>query len=79
MQAYPNPFQNKTAIRYSNTEVGDTRIELLDAMGKIVEQTKLTAKAGEIFVGQGLSAGVYFVRIQSDFGHSETLKLIKQQ
>jgi len=79
MQAYPNPFQNKTAVRYSNTEVGDTRIELLDAMGKIVEQTKLTAKAGEIFVGQGLSAGVYFVRIQSDFGHSETLKLIKQQ
>ncbi len=78
IQSFPNPFQINTSIRYSNAENGKTTLELFDAMGKILEQTILESQSGEISVGEKLSAGIYFVRISSDLGYSETLKLVKQ-
>lgn len=79
IQSYPNPFQSNTFIRYSNAESGKSTLEIFDALGKVLEQTILDKSNGEISVGEQLPAGIYFARINSALGQSQTLKLVKQQ
>lgn len=66
---YPNPFKNELNIQ---SKLNIKNIEIYNAAGQKVLQSKEKSIST-----QGLTAGVYFVRIQTDKG-TETIKLIKK-
>ena len=80
--AYPNPFNSSTHLRYSLPLDGDVDIRLYDILGKELEVvTKDFKPAGEYGVDLhlgNLESGVYICRIRSGrFSDSKKLLLIK--
>ncbi|MBI3518432.1 MAG: T9SS type A sorting domain-containing protein [Bacteroidetes bacterium] len=65
---YPNPSSEKVFIEFNSNESKQMNIELFDLLGNIVLTTPITSSLGENKVElnlQGLSNGVYFVRINN--------------
>ncbi|MCF6342634.1 MAG: T9SS type A sorting domain-containing protein, partial [Bacteroidales bacterium] len=65
---YPNPFIDKTTIRYVLPETGQVKLEVYDAMGRLVRTlVDQTQEAGTQTIGfartGGLLDGIYFYRI----------------
>ncbi len=71
-QNFPNPFNSKTTIGYELSDVRGINLNVINVHGQVV--TNLVSKkqpAGEYqvpFDASGLSAGVYFYRLQVDGG-----------
>lgn len=67
-QAYPNPFNPVTSIRYSVPQKGTVVIRVYDALGRSVE----TLASGELLPGSytaqwdagGLPSGIYIIRLE---------------
>lgn len=76
---YPNPFNNTTNFHVSINETGDYKLEIFNTAGqKITTILNLRLLPGEYetrWDANGLSSGVYFVRLSS-MGRVETEKII---
>jgi hypothetical protein len=78
--AYPNPFSNKAAVRFSLKKAGKYTVSLYTANGKQVRQLKnATGNAGELVQidvdGGSLPAGLYLVKFVAN-NETQTLKLV---
>ncbi|PWB74273.1 hypothetical protein C3F09_04150 [candidate division GN15 bacterium] len=81
-QNYPNPFNPSTVISYSLPSRTNVQLDVIDLLGRTVQSRDLGAQdAGEHqlqFNASGLASGVYFYRIQTDFGvQSRKMMLLK--
>ncbi|MCW9066069.1 MAG: T9SS type A sorting domain-containing protein [Ignavibacteriaceae bacterium] len=69
IQAYPNPFNSETHIRYSIPESGKVAIIVYDVLGRkvetLVDDFKQNGNYELTFNANELSSGVYFYRITS--------------
>jgi uncharacterized delta-60 repeat protein len=78
-QNYPNPFNPSTKIEFNLPESGNVKLEVFDITGKMVsELVDGTYNAGSYsvnFDANGISAGVYYYRIQFN-GISEVKKMM---
>jgi hypothetical protein len=77
--SFPNPFQERTTIRYELPEEREVTIAVHDARGRKV-RTLLRGEAQRgrqetTFAAEGLASGVYFVRMQAG-DYRETRKLV---
>lgn len=80
LQAFPNPFNPSTTVRFSVAQTGPATVLLYDALGREAMQIfRGTAAAGEIYqrsvAAQHLASGLYIVRIESG-GVSRSIKLM---
>ena len=66
LTAWPNPFSEKTTLEWSQAEAGEARLDVFDATGRAVFSKKISAEKGaNRFALDGLSVGLFFVKIQS--------------
>jgi hypothetical protein len=74
LRASPSPFTTRTSICYSQAAPGRTRVDILDATGRVVcKLVDADLAAGEHRVawngrdkqGRAVAAGVYFCRLQA--------------
>ena len=85
---YPNPFRNRTIIRYTIQDTGykiqDISLKIYDISGRLVKSFSLTTDYcalgtiswdGTDDSGRRLSSGVYFVHLEAD-GYKEVEKVI---
>lgn len=81
-QNYPNPFQDRTMIRFTLPEIMDIELSIFDLTGKQVKTFKavsLSAGTHEFeFKSSGFPAGVYYYRLSSDrFISTQAMTMIK--
>lgn len=79
VNVYPNPFTNKTTIRYNLRESGEVNLSVYDIQGKevatLVNGNQNAGAYNQVFDGNGLSNGVYVYKLQTSSG-VQTGKLI---
>ena len=80
LEAFPNPFQNWTTIKFS-TESEWAELSIFDALGakiRVLVDRDMQAGQHEVrFDANGLPAGTYFYRLQLN-GRVRTRRFIKQ-
>ncbi len=60
LKAFPNPFQNKTTIKISNTNINNAELTIVDAFGKTVRVIS-NIQSNEITIERAeLANGIYF-------------------
>lgn len=69
--ASPNPFQETISIDYAQVLL-PAALEVVNALGQIVEQRTLEYSEGNLQLGQNWDTGIYFIKISD-----QTLKVIK--
>ncbi|MEO0108254.1 MAG: right-handed parallel beta-helix repeat-containing protein [candidate division WOR-3 bacterium] len=83
----PNPFGNKTTIRYAISQAGPTQVKICDLTGRVVRmlvnQNQLPGRYSLTWnrtddLGRQLAEGVYFVRLSAP-GFEETQKALVTQ
>ena len=77
-QNYPNPFNPSTIISFSVVKSANTRIEIYDILGRLVNAKEFFLQGGDYSIKyEGLgSAGIYFYTIKSG-SKSITKKMIQ--
>ncbi len=79
IKSYPNPFSNQTTIELTLHNAGQVNIGISDITGKIVVTLVSGYKQEGIhkinWNAEGLPAGIYFLRLQTN-GVSESRKLL---
>lgn len=76
-KVFPNPITNGAATIRLNKVYNKIDVVISDVLGKQVHKTS-KRKTNEFDIFFKASAGIYFVSITTEGGHSETLKLIKK-
>jgi hypothetical protein len=75
---YPNPFHQRTKIRYELPRAGDVRIDVYNVLGQrvatLVNERQQAGREEITFDARRLASGVYFVRLRS-LGESLTEKI----
>ncbi len=74
----PNPSRNTIAIDYSLKDASEIRMKLYDASGRIVQRRyegRREKGRHSLLIGDGLSAGIYFVSLEID-GKRITTKVV---
>lgn len=70
LDLYPNPFSTKAAIDLQLTNAGKVTIQIFDLLGRevetIVNETMPASATRFTWTPNNLSAGVYFVRVQTN-------------
>lgn len=78
-QNYPNPFNPTTTIRYQLAKAANISLMVYDVRGKQVAEIVHGAKEAGIhkitFSVKGLPSGIYFYRLTTEQGFSQTRKL----
>lgn len=62
VKLYPNPVTDLTTLEIEGYYEGDLEVEIINALGGIVQQEKLYQKKTIIISGRSLSPGLYFYR-----------------
>lgn len=84
-QNYPNPFNPTTAITYALAEKGRVVLEVMNLRGQRVATLVDGVKEaglhsitwdGKNNLGHTVSSGIYFYRLRTDSGFSETKKMV---
>ena len=78
LENVPNPFANKTAIRFFMVEEGQAKLEVHNMLGKLIYNTNINVQPGDnefVFNGDNLSNGMYFYTIKYK-NFSETKRMI---
>ena len=76
--AWPNPFVDGFTLRYDIGALANAELFIYDMLGKKVWSEKLLTTKGDLKLGAGLAAGVYFVEIRCSDG-GEALRVVKGQ
>jgi len=83
MQNYPNPFNPSTAISYQLSALSQVELMIYNVLGQkvrtLVNQIQDADSYEVIFDASGLSSGIYFYRLKTANGFSETRKMIVLQ
>lgn len=77
---YPNPVKSRSYIEFSLTQRGDIRIDVIDVMGRVVNEiaeSMLDAGEYRFELPAELATGVYTVRLMMD-GQSATRRVVIQ-
>jgi hypothetical protein len=76
---YPNPFNPKTAIRFSLEQSGEVQVSVFDLQGRHVanlfEGIKTAGEHELSWDAQGVGSGIYFVRLIGE-GFSDSRKVV---
>jgi hypothetical protein len=78
LENVPNPFANKTTIRFFMIESGEAKLEIHNMLGKQIYNTTIKVEPGTNefpFNGENLSNGMYFYTIRYK-NFSETKRMI---
>lgn len=76
LSVYPNPAKNEFFITFPSNTMGKAKVEVYDASGKLVmSEDKVTPSAKKAFTTDGLSNGVYVVKVKG-LGIDASTKLI---
>ena len=77
----PNPATNTVTVFFSNPKAGEVRLAIHTLQGQVVMSEEEHFDEGEqqyeLQLGD-LSKGFYLLRVETDYGTFETLKLMKQ-
>ncbi len=77
--AYPNPFNDQFEIEFQNTSSNHSKVAIFDINGKQIWKQDCTILNSKITVTpMNMTNGIYFVKISSEDGTSESFKIIKQ-
>ena len=85
--AYPNPFNPNTNIRYQLKDAGDVKIDIYNARGQLVRSFSRTHNAagyyqinwdGRDSSGKAVSSGVYQYKMSSGNYHSTKKMVLKK-
>jgi len=81
-QAYPNPFNPMTTIRYSVKELGNVDISIYDMIGRevarLVDDIKAPGTYQIVWDANKHPSGIYFVKMTSGyFTTTQKLMLVK--
>jgi choice-of-anchor B domain-containing protein len=71
-----NPFSSETVVEYELALEG-AALTLVNEAGQIVQTTQLQGEKGQLTLGAGLPAGIYFVLLKQDEQVVDLKKLIK--
>ncbi|MEI6185265.1 MAG: T9SS type A sorting domain-containing protein, partial [Bacteroidota bacterium] len=78
---YPNPVESTLKINYSTPNAGNSTVVLIDAVGRIVDQTVVNSMEGDnqqqIELSK-LSKGQYFLQFINSAGKSNVIKVVKK-
>lgn len=76
MAVFPNPASTSVQVLV-NGDLGDTYLDLYDAVGKRISTTRITALQTNIDL-HDMANGIYFMKLRNGSGEElETIKLIK--
>lgn len=79
-QNHPNPFNPSTRISYAVEALGLVDLKVFNLLGQevatLVNEVKPAGKYTVDFNAEGLGGGVYFYRLSTEGGFSETRKMI---
>ena len=80
--AYPNPFNSTTTIRYQLPEMSDVQLQVYNINGQMVETLVNDSQdAGHhsiVFDGSRFASGVYFYRlVAGDYTDTQKMVLLK--
>jgi hypothetical protein len=81
MSLYPNPTNGKTILRFESTKMDHGLIRITELSGRMVAEYPMSISEGineKEIVFENLSAGVYFIRLQTEGSFEKTLRLIKE-
>lgn len=79
LHAYPNPFEKSVTIKFENADVlSGSSLEIMDALGRVLESHELKSMSGEISFGNNHPSGIYFARINAKSGPSQTIRIVKK-
>ncbi len=80
VQNYPNPFSPSTTIKYYLPQKVKVTLEVLDISGRIVETLidKVESKGEHTinYDGSGLSSGIYYYRLRTSTGFTQSKKML---
>ncbi len=81
-QNYPNPFNPSTVIRYNLKDQQNVVLKVFDALGRevrtLVNEQKSPGSHSVSFDGSGLSAGVYYYRLNAgEYSDVKKMLLVK--
>jgi hypothetical protein len=77
LDVYPNPFHEWIELRYRPKKEG-IRVRMYDVTGKEVAYSVMKNNPGNMkMVAEGLSCGVYLVKLKAEDGSSVVKKVIK--
>jgi hypothetical protein len=82
LQNFPNPFREKTTIRYNLLEKEFISLKVYSMTGRevatLVNETQETGLHQAVFNAAGLESGVYYYRLQAgEFFETRRLVLLK--
>jgi hypothetical protein len=78
---YPNPAKEKITLSITTDQILELTVELVDALGRSISKQNLTFSSNKTENQINISAvpnGVYFIKIYSKDGASETIRLLKE-
>ncbi|MEM9918897.1 MAG: choice-of-anchor B family protein [Bacteroidota bacterium] len=79
MEALPNPFDNNVQIRYELKAASRNAVlRLFNPLGQQLQSRVLDDLQGFVELGENLTNGVYFIRIDLDDQSSKMIKIVKQ-
>jgi hypothetical protein len=82
VQAYPNPFNPATTLKFSVPRAGNVSLKVYDVAGRVVAELHSgSLEAGQFsidFNGNNLASGTYFARLVGEgFEASQKMQLVK--
>lgn len=76
---YPNPFNQKTVIKYAVPKASDVRLNIYNILGRkvavLVDEHKEAGYHTAVWNVNEVSSGMYFYRLESD-GYAKTKKML---
>jgi hypothetical protein len=78
LQNFPNPFSNKTTLKFFITEESPVKLSVFNALGAKVHDTNIDGKAGTneyVLNAEGWNSGIYFYTVKYK-NYSETKRMI---
>ncbi len=85
--AYPNPFNPVTNLRFSLPEIADVRVKIIDALGRAVFEYRLNNASagyhswqwqGRNSAGENVVSGVYFALFSAKSASGETWQAMRR-
>jgi uncharacterized delta-60 repeat protein len=79
ISVYPNPFSESITIDSKSLNLQNSKVELYDISGRKLSNYQITeTNSFKIPINENLSKGNYFLKVISEDGKTETIKIIKQ-